>query len=217
MNISLNSTAIVAVLLAASCSADVAASDPEPTASQPSDVVIETPEFVQGEYNVDPRHASIIIKVAHAGGVSYTTFRLNEVSGSLSLPSTSPTDFTVSIDVDPASIDYPLADFAEDLAGERWLNAEAFPNASFASSAVSSTGPRSAQIMGELTLMGETLPIEVDATLVGVGQNRQGAPIIGFSGSTEFNRSAYGMQTLVGPVGDTVYLDFDIEFELASE
>ena len=217
MNFNKNRIGLIAILALAGCGAPESSRSSVDQDTDPTVIEETAPEFVQGDYALDPTHASVIIKVAHAGGVSLTTFRFNEVSGSLRLPSTSPSDFSVSVDVNPASIDYPLTDFAADLEGERWLNTEAFPNASFTSSTVSATGPRSAQITGDLTLMGETLPIEVDAKLVGVGENRQGAPIIGFSGSTEFDRSAFGMQTLVGPVGDRIYLNFDIEFELVGE
>ena len=73
---------------------------------------------------------------------------------------------------------------------------------------------------GDLTLLGKTHPVTLDATVVGAMAahpfTKRGA--IGFSAIGTFNRSTFDMTHLLQPpiVGDAVTVQFDGEFQQAA-
>jgi polyisoprenoid-binding protein YceI len=165
-----------------------------------------------GLYTLDARHASVIARIGHGGGISLSVFRFDTVSGTLDWNGAKPDAAKVAIKVDPKSITSNVAGFAAELAGEKWLNTTKFAESTFTSTAIKRTGPTTGFITGNLTLMGVTKPISVDATLVGAGKGMRGNSAIGFSGSARFKRSDFGLATMIGPIADEVELVIDLEF-----
>jgi polyisoprenoid-binding protein YceI len=168
-----------------------------------------------GTYALDARHASVIARVAHGGGTSFSMFRFETISGTLDWNGAKPEGSKVSVKIDPKSINSPVAGFAAELAGERYLNVAKFPESSFISTAIQRTGPTTGVITGNLTLMGVTRPVTVAATLVGAGRGMRGSAVVGFSGTTKFKRSDFGFSGMIGPIGDEIELLIDLEFAMA--
>ena len=168
-----------------------------------------------GNYTLDARHASIIARVGHMGGVSFSTFRFDKSSGTLVWNGAKPEASQLSITVDMTSINSPVPNFASELIGDRFLKTGQFPTAKFVSTSVQRTGPTTGKIAGNMTFMGVTKPMTIDATLVGTGTNRQG-PVIGFSGEAHFKRSDFGFSSMVGPIADDIQLVIDVEFDKAA-
>lgn len=165
---------------------------------------------VSGAYTLDGRHVGVVARIPHGGGTSYSVFRFGTVSGTLTVDSANPNNSKVSITVDPKSITSNVAGFGDELAGERYLNSAKFPTATFTSTGVKASGAK-ADVMGDLTLMGQTKPIVAHMELVGSGQSR-GKPVVGFTGTARFKRSDFGFTALMGPIGDDVELTIDAEF-----
>jgi polyisoprenoid-binding protein YceI len=180
-------------------------------AAAPAPVSKDPKAVAAGTYNVDPRHASVIARLGHGGGTSYSTFRFNTVSGTLTVDPANPNSSKVTINVDPKSITSSVAGFGDELGGERYLNAAKFPTATFVSTGVQSNGGK-ATVNGNLTLMGQTKPVAAAVELVGSGKSMGGKPVVGFTGTARFKRSDFGFTTMVGPIGDEVELLIDIEF-----
>jgi polyisoprenoid-binding protein YceI len=112
--------------------------------------------------------------------------------------------------VDTASIASPVKGFAEQLAGDDFLKSQAFPQASFKSSAFRQTGPQSAKVDGELTLMGKTGPVTFDVALVGAGKGFAGQPRIGATARAGIKPVDFGLPPLFG---ETIEIVIDGEFE----
>ncbi len=165
-----------------------------------------------GTWPLDPRHSSIIARIGHHGGVSFSVFRFDTISGSLVWKGARPESSAVTIAVDPKSISSSVPGFAADLAGPRFLNTAKYPDATFVSTGIRRTGPTTGLIAGNLKLMGVTRPVNVRANLVGAGKGMRGEPDIGFSGTTRFKRSDFGFTFLLGSIGDEVELVIDLEF-----
>src|SRR5690349_16880617 len=83
-----------------------------------------------GTYQLDESHAGVVARVSHVG-YSYSIFRFDTVKGSLTWDPAKPTASTLSVSVAPGSIKTNVPKFAEDLAGPKFLNAPAFPEATF--------------------------------------------------------------------------------------
>ena len=178
------------------------------TASQVSENPAAAPT---GAYDLDGRHASVIARVGHLGA-SLSVFRFDTITGKLDWMPADPSRSTVTIEIPTTSITSNVPGFAEELTKAPWLNSAKYPTATFASTAIRSTGATTGVITGNLTLMGVTKPIDITARMVGAGKNTKGTSIVGFSGSTQFKRSDFGFKTGLPMVGDEIELLIDVEF-----
>jgi polyisoprenoid-binding protein YceI len=165
-----------------------------------------------GSYKMDTSHTSVIARIGHGNGFSFSTFRFGASTGTLTWDPARVENSKVEINLDPKSIQTPVAGFADELAGERYLNTAKYPTARFVSTAVRRTGPTTGQITGDLTFMGVTKPVVIDAELVGAGNNMRGVATVGFSGKARFKRSDFGFTALFPIIGDEVELLIDTEF-----
>mgnify|MGYP000312203650 CR=1 FL=1 len=94
-----------------------------------------------------------------------------------------------------------------------FLDAAKFPTATFESTKVVATG-NTAKVTGNLTLLGVTKPVVLDATFTGAGTNPMSRKAtIGFHGATTIKRSDFGMAKYVPLVGDDVKIAISIAFE----
>ena len=195
--------------------AQSASGQQSPPAGPPQRSVSKDPANApSGTYQLDPRHTSIIARVGHAGGISFSTFRFGTASGSLNWNSADPAASQVNVTVDMTSIQTPVANFASELIGDRFLKTAQFHDARFISTGIRRTGPTSGVISGTLTFMGQTKPVTINAVMVGTGAGRTG-PVIGFSGTMRFKRSDFGFSALIGVASDEVEMMLDVEFKTA--
>ena len=105
------------------------------------------------------------------------------------------------------------ADLTKHMMSPDFLDAAKFPTATFESTKVVATG-NTAKITGNLTLLGVTKPVVLDATFTGAGNNPMNKKAtIGFHGSTTIKRSDFGMAKYVPMVGDDVKIAISIAFE----
>ncbi len=199
------------------------------TASAPAPADIAAPA---GQYALDPNHSSLSFRVNHLGLSTYTA-RFTKYDVKLNLDPANLAASSVTATIDPASVrtdysgDYkaghaqsPYSTWDEDLANSpKFFNAGAHPQISFASTGVEQTGAGKLRITGNLALLGQTLPVTLETTVVGSGEHpftKRGA--IGFSATGSFNRSGFGMTHLLQPllVGDAVTIQFEGEFHQAA-
>jgi len=171
-----------------------------------------------GTYKNDPTHTSLTWKVLHMGLSKYTA-RLNDVSITLALDGEDPAASSVTAEIDPTSVDtgYPgETDFDGEIANdERFFNAGTFPTISFESKAIEMTGEQTARITGDLSFLGVTKAVTLDATLVGAMEKHPfaGVPAIGFSATTTLDRTDFGLDYLSGRgLGDEVEIVIQAEF-----
>lgn len=214
--------AISAAALLAACgqSATPAAGTTDAAATAP--VELKAPS---GVYNLDPTHASLQWSVPH-NSVSNYTARFNTFSAKLVLDAADLSKSTIEATIDPTSVD---ANYAGDYLGthaatgfKSWsediakaadkLNAGAFPQITFKSTKVALTGPRTADVTGDLTFLGVTKPVTLKATFGGEIEKHPflQVPTLGFSAEGSFKRSDFGMPA--GYVGDEATIKFDGEF-----
>ena len=172
-----------------------------------------------GTYANDPAHTSLIRRIDHMGLSNYTA-RINGVSILLEFNATELAKSSVSARINPMAVDtaYPHEDKDFNLeiaADERILNAKVFPEIEFASTRVRQTGPETAIIEGELTLLGVTRHIELAAQLNGSKAEHPFAkvPALGVTATTTIDRTDYGLTFLSGSLlGDSVEIIVQAEF-----
>lgn len=176
-------------------------------------------EVAQGAYSLDPSHASLIFSVQHMG-LSRYTMRFDRFDASINFNPDQPELSSVSAVIDPFSIsaNHPEkgSEWDEELANDdRFLSAKTFPDISFKSTKIDLTGENTGLIQGELTLLGISKSIPMDVTFHGSNSVpwEPGKDILGFSANGSFNRSEFGMTSLLpNTVGDEVRFQIEAEF-----
>lgn len=165
-----------------------------------------------GSYALDPRHASLVIKVPHMGGFSRYTMRFNRLTGSFSYDPASWQATKVAITVDPKSIDTEDGVFNRTVAS--YFEPDKYPAIIFNSTALIADGEGRGQLTGDLTFHGVTKPVTLDVEFNGFGPTAIPlmAPRMGFSGVGKIKRSEFGVTAARPFAGDLVDLLFEVEF-----
>ena len=170
-----------------------------------------------GQYKLDPTHASLLFKIDHLGYSNYVG-RFERFDASLDFDPEDPPSARVEAVIDMTSLDIANDEFAAELMGPNWFDAQTYPQAVFKTYGLKVTGDNRAVISGDLTLKGETSAIEIDAVFNGGGQDRlRGAYIVGFSGQVKMDRTEFGVDRFSGLIADEVTIEIEAEFIRQSE
>src|ERR1700722_18676624 len=106
---------------------------------------------VAGKYAIDAKHTGLMARVPHVG-FSYSIFRFQTVTGSLTWDPANPKADALSVTVDPKSIVTGPVDGFSDEINAKFLNVAKFPAATFTSTAFHPTSPTHGTVEGDLTL-----------------------------------------------------------------
>ena len=179
----------------------------------------ELADLPSGKYRLELSHASIIWKVNHMGLSTYVG-RFTDFSSELMLDTQNISKSSVDVEINTNSIAtaYPWVeeeDFDKKLS-EKWFKSKEFPLIRFISKAVEKIAPNKLSINGDLTMLGVTIPITLDATLNNaiashiISKN----PVAGFSASTTIDRTDWGVSKYApNIVGAEVKIEIEGEFE----
>jgi len=164
------------------------------------------------DYVVDKegQHAFVDFKISHLG-YSYITGTFKDIDGKFSFDAAKPEDSKIEFNVNTASVFTNHAERDKHIASADFLNASKFGKATFVSTSVKSTGANTADVTGDLTLLGVTKPVVVKATFLGEGKDPWGGYRAGFEGTTTIQRSDFGKQKDLGPKSDAVELYVSFE------
>ena len=206
--------AAAVMALGLSATAAMAQAPAAPAGAPAAPVVTKDPaSAIAGTYTLDINHASVIARIGHGGGFSYSTVRFGVKEGSLVWNPANVAGSRLNVVVDTKPLYEPIK-YGQDPAGENLLNVAKFPTASFVSTAIEVTGATTGKIHGNLTLLGVTKPVTIDASLVGAGKTGRGAPAIGFTGLMNIKRSDFGSTFALGAISDAINIVLDGEFTI---
>ncbi|SDG73927.1 Polyisoprenoid-binding protein YceI [Pseudomonas thivervalensis] len=164
-------------------------------------------QAMAADYVVDKegQHAFVDFKISHLG-YSYITGTFKDIDGKFSFDAAKPEDSKIEFNVNTASVFTNHAERDKHIASADFLNVSKFGKATFVSTSVKSTGKNTADVTGDLTLLGVTKPVVVKATFLGEGKDPWGGYRAGFEGTTTIKRSDFGKQKDLGPTSDAVEL-----------
>ena len=187
-----------------------------PTAAQPP------ADAPAGQYTLDPTHTRVTFRVSHIG-LSHYTSRFTRADGKLSFDPAKPAAQSVTATIDARSIetDYPdpTLDF-DALIQKEFLDAATHPQITFKSTKVEPTGPRTARLIGDLTLKGVTKPVVLEATWNGgykPGSMDPAGARVGFSAHGTLKRSDFGITYGLPAPGTTMGVGDDIAVAIETE
>ncbi|BBP67548.1 UPF0312 protein [Pseudomonas sp. Cab53] len=174
-------------------------------------------QAMAADYVVDKegQHAFVDFKISHLG-YSYITGTFKDIDGKFNFDAAKPEDSKIEFNVRTASVFTNHAERDKHIASADFLNAGKFADAKFVSTSVKSTGKNAdgketADVTGDLTLLGVTKPVVVKATFLGEGKDPWGGYRAGFEGTTSIKRSDFGKQKDLGPSSDVVELYVSFE------
>lgn len=165
------------------------------------------------DYTIDSRHTLVEFKIDRLG-FSQTIGWFRDVSGSVSFDPDAPDSASVDVTIATDSIDTNFPPRDEWLRSDKVLNAGANPEITFVSKEIAVTGENTGTLTGDLTMNGVTKSIELDVTFNKLGMNPiDKVETVGFTATGDLKRSEYGLEAFLGPIGDEV--TFEIQLEAA--
>lgn len=166
-------------------------------------------------YEIDPEHLTMAFLVDHAGYAKVLGM-FGEASGSFEFDEDTGALANVRIVAQTNSVFTNHEKRDEHLRSDDFFDASSFPEMVFTAASARATGPRTYQIPGELSLLGVTQPLTLDAIWNKSAKYPIGFPlgkpyVMGVSARGSLKRSAHGMSYALDLVGDEIELI--IEFE----
>lgn len=159
------------------------------------------------EYKIDAGHSSIQFSTSHKE-VGIATGRFNSFEGVAHFEGDALKGVEVSIDVE--SIDTNHAKRDGHLRNEDFFSAKQFPKATFKSTSVTKNG-NYWKVTGDLTMVGKTQSVTLDAKTLGPVDARGGAKLRGLHATGTFKRSDFGMTYGIPGIGDEMKLQVNLE------
>lgn len=165
-----------------------------------------------GTYHLDPHHWSVLFDVDHFGYSRFVT-RFDKVEAVLEAAPSAPGKSRVSVTVKAGSVNTNDPELDAMLKGPDMFDVAAFPDIEFRSTAVKRTGPKTGEVVGNLTIRGQTHPVTLAVTFNGAAPDPlTGEDTIGFSATGNFDRSQWGLSAWWPAVGNDVHVSIQAEF-----
>jgi polyisoprenoid-binding protein YceI len=172
-----------------------------------------------GTYAIDRAFSQVGFIVRHLM-VSKTRGSFSSFRGTVTVAD-NPTESTVEVTVDVASIDTRDEPRDEHLRTPAFFDVEQFPEMTYRSTAVRHERGNQWLVDGELTLHGVTKPVALQVTFEGAARDPWGNLRIGFSATGELNREDFGlswnMALETGGVAVGKKVTLEIEAELLAQ
>jgi polyisoprenoid-binding protein YceI len=164
---------------------------------------------IADDFKLDTMHTAVTFKIAHMG-LSWTHGRFNDVTGEFTIDTADPAKTSFALSIKSASVDTGMPKRDDHLRGPDFFNVKQFPAIGFKSTAVR-PGQGGLEVTGDLTMHGVTKPITF--TLAGgrTAQFPPGTTRTGYSTQLKLKRSDFGMNQMLGMVGDDIYIQISFE------
>ena len=162
-------------------------------------------------YTVDASHTNILLRVSHLG-FSTMVLEALQPQGTLQFDEDHPEKSKINITLKSANIDGDDDKFNAHLHSADFFNAENYPEITFNSTKIKVTGENTGIVTGDLTMLGQTRPVDLNVTFNKGGVNAfSQAKTVGFTASGTLKRSDFGINYALPAVGDEVTLDINLE------
>lgn len=162
-------------------------------------------------YQFDPTHTSIEFHIEHLG-FSFKNGRFDRFTGSFEFDPADPSRSSVQIRIPVDSIDTDVPALDEHLQKPDFFDVGKYPSIDFRSTQVTTLDDKRLRVTGNLTLHGVTKPVSLDVTINKIGPHPfTQSPAVGFSARTALKRSDFGMDTMLGMIGDEVEVRIETE------
>jgi len=169
---------------------------------------------LKGSYVLDASHSQLGFVARHAM-VTKVRGSFNGVTGTATIDGANPSNSTLSVTVDTATVDTRSEQRDGHLRSADFFDAELYPQITFVSSGFAVDGS-DVEVTGDLTIKGVTHALTIPFEFTGAAIDPFGNERIGFEGSVVVNRKDWdltwnaALETGGVLVSEKVRLDFDI-------
>ncbi|WP_399894334.1 YceI family protein [Streptomyces sp. BBFR51] len=168
-----------------------------------------------GAYTIDPVHSTVGFSVRHAM-ISNVRGKFDSFEGLLKLDGSRPDRSEAYVSVQTQSLDTGIRDRDAHLTGPEFFDSATFPLMTFRSTGVVPVGEDVFRLVGGLKIKDIELPVDIEVTFGGSGQDSYGQHRVGFEGRATLQRSDWGLtwnaalETGGVLIGDKVTLILDV-------
>jgi len=165
-------------------------------------------------FDIDPTHSSVSFRVRHLG-LSRVIGTFGSFHGSFTYDPDDPSNSSVSVTVDLASIDTGVERRDNHLRSADFFDVETYPTMTFASTEVRAVDAEHLEIVGDLTIHGITKSVVFEAEFLGMAP-RRGGQTSAFEATARVNRHDFDLtwnmlQEGLQIVGDDIDITIQIE------
>jgi polyisoprenoid-binding protein YceI len=169
-------------------------------------------------YVFDKNHTFVRFTWNHLG-LSHQSGRVGDVEGRLEFDAEHPDKATVEVALHMGGLSSGLRELDGALKSREYFDVAGHPVATFKSTSVVPTGPRTAKVTGDLTLVGQTHPVTLDVAWNFSGEHPLSKinPVYtdmfysGFSARGTLYRSDWGLTRTIPYVSDEIELAIEAE------
>jgi polyisoprenoid-binding protein YceI len=161
------------------------------------------------EYAVDQAHSAVVFRVSHLG-LSWTYGRFKDLSGTFSVDARDPAATRFELSARVESVDTDNAQRDQHLKSPDFFNAKQFPAITFKSTSAKPVDG-GYEVAGTLTLHGVTKPLTIVLKGGRTAEFPKGVQRTGYVGEFTIKRSDFGMDKMLGPVGDDIHVQLSFE------
>jgi polyisoprenoid-binding protein YceI len=179
-----------------------------------SALLIVQSAFAADTYVFDKAHSAIGFQIRHL--FSNVPGKFDDFTGTIQYDEANPEQSSVEVNIKTSSIDTGVKMRDDDLRSANFFDAAKFPEITFKSKSVKSSGKDTADVTGDLTMHGVTKEVVLKVELVGKGAGMKGSIVSGWDATTALKRSEFGLawnKAIEGTqvVGDDVKIEMHIE------
>jgi polyisoprenoid-binding protein YceI len=179
-------------------------------------VATSSPTATRSVWKIDNSHSLVEFSVRHMM-VSTVKGRFSNIEGSIVDVADDPTQSSVEVTIDPASITTSDPQRDAHLRSADFFDADQFPTITFISKRIEGNHRKEFKLIGDLTIRGQTREVKLDASFNGIGSSPFGTTVAGFSAEGKLNRKDWGLNWNVALetggvlVSDQIKLSLEIE------
>ena len=162
------------------------------------------------EIDVDGAHAFINFKVNHLG-FSWLRGGFGDFNGKFYYDNENPENSQILVNINVDSLNSNHTERDNHLRSEDFLFTSEYPDAKYVGTRYEPLTETTGIMHGDLTLRGKTNHVMINVEKIGQGTDPWGSERIGFTGTTEFKMSDFGIDYDLGEASNTVFLTLDIE------
>lgn len=173
-------------------------------------------------WQIDSAHSEVNFTVRHMM-ISKVRGQFEKFSGDILFDEENPTNTTVDIQIDLASINTKEDQRDNHLRSADFFDVENHPVMTFKSKRVEQISENKGQLIGDLTIRGVTKEVALDVEYAGQAQSPWGTTSAGFSATGKINRKDWGLawnQTLETGgvlVGEDIHIAIELELVKQAE
>src|SRR5438270_5020172 len=163
-------------------------------------------------WQIDPNHTASQFSVRHLG-ISTVRGVFEKTTGTVNYDPADPSKTSIDATIDTSSVNTRVQMRDNDLRSPHFLDVQKYPAITFKSTRAESAGTGKLKVTGDLTIHGVTkqVVLDVDSSSQPISDPMGKGMRMGVNATTTIKRSDFGLNYLLGPVGDEIQITLDVE------